>query len=169
MPTFLFPVSRAGQDRVWLANPVAFAILLFLYRSLFSPQLRAVTLTIPTLPASQPTMKFPSRISARISDFLLDRLAEVVKVGRNPHPYIDGGWEASRRFLFSVIFISLLLSKCFHMGVHLHTLTVSPLSVWAPTFFLVDCLLILVGRGLACWFERRPLRYAAAVSTVLLR
>lgn len=110
-------------------------------------------------------MKFPTRIS----DPLLDCLAQVVKVARNPRPYLDSGWETARRFLFSVTFVSLVLSKCFHIGVHLHTLPVSPLVVWAPTFFLVDCLLILISRGLACWFEWRTCRYVAAVSSVLLR
>lgn len=109
------------------------------------------------------------KYSTRITGLVLDCLAQAITVVRNPQPYLDRGWETSRRFFFSVTFISLVLSKCFHIGVHLHTLPVSPLVVWAPTFFLVDFLLIVIARGLSCWFEWRACRYVAVVMTVLLR
>lgn len=87
----------------------------------------------------------------------------------SPQSYIDRGWAASRKFLFSVIFVSLVLSKIFHICVHLRSLTASSLLAWGSTFFLVDILLILIARGLTRLFEWRTCRDVAALLTVLFR
>ena len=82
--------------------------------------------------------------------------------------YIDRFWAASRKCLFSIIFVSLVLSKIFHLCTYLGSLT-GPSLVWVPTFFLVDILLILIARGLTRWFEWRACRDVAAAVTVLFR
>jgi Gpi18-like mannosyltransferase len=90
-------------------------------------------------------------------------------VAKSPQLYVDRVWGASRKYFFSVIFISLLLSKCFHIYVNPRTVGVLPLLFWGPTFFVVDILLILVACRLARSFESRICRDLAALIVVLFR
>lgn len=106
-------------------------------------------------------MKPFSRLSGSFS--------HAVNVTKSAQPYIDRTWEASRRCFFSLIFLSLVLSKLFHIGAHLKSLTLPSLLAWGPTFFLVDVLLILIARGLTRSFEWRTCRDGAALATVLFR
>ncbi|KGO39282.1 Alkaline phosphatase-like, alpha/beta/alpha [Penicillium expansum] len=94
---------------------------------------------------------------------LEDSALFAVKVARSPQLYLD----ASRTYFFSITFISLILSKCFHLCVHLTSLAVPSLLPWGPTFFLVDILLILVACYLARPFESRIGQNVAAVVTLL--
>ena len=71
---------------------------------------------------------------------LEDSALFALKVARSPQLYLD----ASRTYFFSITFISLILSKSFHLCVHLTSLAVPSLLPWGPTFFLVDILLIPV-------------------------
>lgn len=96
---------------------------------------------------------------------LEDSALFAVKVARSPQLYLD----ASRTYFFSITFISLILSKCFHLCVHLTSLAVPSLLPWGPTFFLVDILLILVACYLARPFESRIGQNVAAVVTLLFR
>lgn len=82
---------------------------------------------------------------------------------------MDRGWEASRRYFFSVIFIAIIVSKCFHILVHLKSLTVLSFLFWGLSFFLVDFVLILVACALARSFRYPLWRYLAAFATVLWR
>jgi hypothetical protein len=106
----------------------------------------------------------PHRLRGQLREALLFALT----VARSPQHYLDLGWAASRKYFFSVILISLVLSKFFHIFIHLKSLTLSSL-LWGPTFFLVDILLILVACGLTRSFEWRTTRDVAAVVTVLFR
>lgn len=90
-------------------------------------------------------------------------------VAKSPQLYVDRAWGASRKYFFSVIFISLLLSKCFHIFVNPRTVGVFSLVFWGPTFFVVDILLILVACRLARSFESRICRDLAALIVILFR
>lgn len=90
-------------------------------------------------------------------------------VAKSPQLYLDRAWRASRKYFFSVIFISLLLSKCFHLYANPRTVGVFSLLFWGPTFFVVDILLILVACRLARSFESRICRNLAALVVVLFR
>ncbi|KAJ5249960.1 hypothetical protein N7489_000370 [Penicillium chrysogenum] len=86
-----------------------------------------------------------------------------LKVARSPQLYLD----SSRTYFFSITFISLILSKCFHLCVHLTSLAVPSLVPWGPTFFLVDIILILIACFLTRSFESRLRQNVAAVVTLL--
>ncbi|KAJ5813034.1 Alkaline phosphatase-like alpha/beta/alpha [Penicillium robsamsonii] len=98
---------------------------------------------------------------------LEDSALFVLNVARTPQLYLDLYLDRVRTYFFSVIFISLILSKCFHISVHLTALEVPSLFPWGPTFFLVDILLILVACCLTRSFESRILRNVAAVVALL--
>ncbi|KAJ5405001.1 hypothetical protein N7465_006285 [Penicillium sp. CMV-2018d] len=94
---------------------------------------------------------------------LEDSALFALKVARSPQLYLD----ASRTYFFSITFISLILSKSFHLCVHLTSLAVPSLLPWGPTFFLVDILLILVACYLTRSFESRIAQNVTAVVTLL--
>lgn len=77
--------------------------------------------------------------------------------------YLERTWASS--YLFSVIFISLILSKCFHIYAHFSSLPFLTLLFWGATFFLTEVLLILVACFLTRFFESRIARGAAALAT----
>ncbi|KAJ5931026.1 Alkaline phosphatase-like alpha/beta/alpha [Penicillium verhagenii] len=88
-------------------------------------------------------------------------------VAKSPQLYLDRAWGASRKYFFSLIFISLLLAKCFHIYVNPRSVGLLSLLFWGPTFFLVDILIILVACRLARSFESRICRDLAALVVVL--
>lgn len=57
---------------------------------------------------------------------------------------------ASRRYFFSLIFVSLCCAKLVHIYSHRNSLPLSKFVVWGATFFLQDALLILLARLLCC-------------------
>ncbi|KAJ5279851.1 hypothetical protein N7478_005223 [Penicillium angulare] len=89
-----------------------------------------------------------------------------LKVAKSPQLYADRAWEASRRYFFSVTFISLVLSKCFRLALHHKSLGIVSLVLWGPTFFLVDIVVILVACLFTRWFKSWILRDIAALVTV---
>lgn len=113
--------------------------------------------------------KLPGCLPQSFHDQLRAAALFIIAVARSPQLYLDRAWSASRSYFFSVTFISLVLSKIFHICVHLRSLTPPSLLAWGPTFFLTDVLLILIARGLARSFQWRSCRDVAAVVTVLLR
>lgn len=90
-----------------------------------------------------------------------------ITVARSPQPYIDSAWAASHVYFFSVIFISLLASKCFHIFVHLKALSFASFFAWGATFFLPELIFILLAACLARTFEWRVLRNIAAFIMVV--
>lgn len=96
---------------------------------------------------------------------LEDSALFALQVVRSPQLYLD----ASRIYFFSTTFIALILSKCFHLCVHLTSLAVPSLLPWGPTFFLVDIVLILVACYLARSFESRIGQNVAGVVSLLFR
>lgn len=115
----------------------------------------------------KPAWQLQGGLSQRLRGKLESAAIFAVKVARSPQAHLDRGWEASRAYFFSVIFISLLLSKAFHIYVHLDALTVLSLLAWGPTFFFLDILLILGARSLARSYEWRTTRDLAAVFITL--
>ncbi|KAJ5091918.1 hypothetical protein NUU61_006788 [Penicillium alfredii] len=114
-------------------------------------------------------MKFPSNppaLSQSLLGWAEEAAISIVMVVRSPQQSLDSAWAVSRKYFFSVIFISLLVSKFFHVCVQLTSMTAPSFLPWGPTFFLVDIVLILVACGLARWFEWRIIRDIAAVVTV---
>jgi hypothetical protein len=114
-------------------------------------------------------MKSPETLSQRLGEHVRVSALFALDVAQDPQLYLDRGWEASRKFFFSVIFIAITLSKCFHILVHIKSLTVLSLLFWGATFFLVDFLLILIACGLARSFNYPAWRYLAAFATALWR
>lgn len=112
---------------------------------------------------------FRGSLSQRLGEQARDTALYALDVAQDPQLYLDRGWEASRRYFFSVIFIAIILSKCFHILVHLKSLTVVSFLVWGLTFFLVDFLLILIACALARSFRYPLWRYLAAFSTAIWR
>ncbi|KAJ5633284.1 Alkaline phosphatase-likealpha/beta/alpha [Penicillium lividum] len=116
-------------------------------------------------------MKSPSYWLRDIFQKLPNRLQVwaifALTVARSPQVYLDRAWGASRKYFFSVIFISLLLSKCFHIYVNPRSVGILSLFLWGPTFFVVDILLILIACRLARSFELRIFRDLAALVVVL--
>lgn len=118
-------------------------------------------------------MEFSSSSSGGISQWLRIRvyasLSFALAVAQSPQKYIDQSWPASRAYLFSVTFIAVLLSKCFHLLVHVDALTSFSFCVWGPSFFLVDALVILVACGLIREYRSSAGVDIAAALTVLFR
>lgn len=107
-------------------------------------------------------MKSSGALSERLRALALFALT----VARSPQPYIDSAWAASHVYFFSVIFISLLASKCFHIFVHLKSLSFASFVAWSPTFFLPELIFILLAWALARPFEWRiPRNIAAFIMT----
>jgi hypothetical protein len=117
----------------------------------------------------KPAWQLQGGLAQRLRGKLESGVIVALTVARSPQAHLDRGWTAYRAYLFSIIFISILLSKAFHIYVHLNSLTVLSLFAWGPTFFFLDILLILGARGLARSYEWRTLRDIAAVFTVLFR
>lgn len=76
------------------------------------------------------------------------------------------GWDSTRRYLFSVIFISVVVSKILHIYTHTYYLTLNRFLVWGSTFFLQDVVFLLIARALARSFQRSALRIMAGVAIV---
>jgi hypothetical protein len=118
-------------------------------------------------------MKYSSNLPGCLSQKLRGQLERsalfALNTARSAQLYLEQGWAASRTYLFSINFISLMLSKSFHLCVHLPSLSVPSLLPWGPTFFLADILLVILACCLTRSFEWRVCRNVAAVVTVLFR
>lgn len=117
----------------------------------------------------RPPWELKEGLSQRLRGKLESAAIVALEIARSPQDHLNRGWAASRAYFFSVIFISLVLSKAFHIYAHLNALSVLSLLAWGPTFFLLDILLILGARSLARSYEWRTTRDIAAVFTALFR
>ncbi|KAI2733808.1 hypothetical protein CBS147332_823 [Penicillium roqueforti] len=115
----------------------------------------------------RPPWELKEGLSQRLRGKLESAAIVALEIARSPQDHLNRGWAASRAYFFSVIFISLVLSKAFHIYAHLNALSVLSLLAWGPTFFLLDILLILGARSLARSYEWRTTRDIAAVFTAL--
>lgn len=78
------------------------------------------------------------------------------------------GWDATRKYLFSVIFVSVVASKILHIYTHTYYLTLNRFLVWGSTFFLQDVIFLLIARAFAGSFQRLPLRILGGVTVLFL-
>lgn len=115
-------------------------------------------------------MKLGSKsFSQLLGEKLRDLILFALHVAQDPRLHLDRAWEASRKYLFSVICIAIVFSKSFHIAVHIKSLTIVSFFLWGPTFFLVDFLLILVACVQARSFSSPLWRSITAVTTGLWR
>lgn len=117
----------------------------------------------------KPAWELQGGLSQRLRGKLESAAIIALEVARSPQAHLDRAWAGYRAYFFSIIFISLVLSKAFHIYAHLNALTVLSLLAWGPTFFLLDILLILGARSLARSYEWRTTRDIAAVFIALFR
>ena len=75
----------------------------------------------------------------------------------------DYSWDLTRRFIFSVIFLSLVVSKVLHIYTHAYYVTLNSLLTWGSTCFLRDLPFLLIARALTKSFQWRSSRAAAAL------
>ena len=75
----------------------------------------------------------------------------------------DYSWDLTRRFFFSVIFLSLVVSKVLHIYTHAYYVTLNSLLTWGSTCFLRDLPFLLIARALTKSFQWRSSRAAAAL------
>ncbi|KAJ5493777.1 Alkaline phosphatase-like alpha/beta/alpha [Penicillium fimorum] len=115
----------------------------------------------------KPAWQLQGGLGQRLRGKLESAAAVALTVARSPQAHLDRGWTACRAYFFSIIFISILFSKIFHIYVHLNSLTVLSLLAWGPTFFFLDIVLVLGARGVARSYEWRSFRDIAALCTVL--
>jgi hypothetical protein len=108
-------------------------------------------------------------LSQRLGEKVRDVALYALDVAQDPQLHLDRGWQASRKYFFSVIFIAIALSKCFHIAVHIKSLSLFAFLIWGPTFFLVDVLLILLARGLTRSWKFPLWRYLAVFASALWR
>lgn len=119
----------------------------------------------------------PLSSSSSPSSFLRKSLAyialwlrsKVLPVLTAPHVYFDYAWDGARKYIFSIVFIALVLSKVLHIYSHAYFLTLHSFLVWVSTFFVQEAALILVSRFLTRSFEWRTFRFLAALIMVPFR
>ncbi|KAI9923734.1 hypothetical protein AWENTII_011887 [Aspergillus wentii] len=90
------------------------------------------------------------------------------RVVKSPSQYFDVLWGASRRYWFSLIFISIITAKLLHIYSHLNSLPVRRLLLWGPTFFFQDAVAIFIVRGLTRSFKQKWASIASCVVVVLM-
>jgi hypothetical protein len=98
---------------------------------------------------------------------LVDQLVRVVR--DSPGHTFDRWWSVSRKFFFTLTFVSLIWAKFLHIYAHLYSLPPAKLLLWGPTFFFQDVIFILVIRLLTQTIPWRPGTILAAVCTVPFR
>ena len=115
-------------------------------------------------------MKYEMRDLLQLLRSLLTLIHEKVQPFiESPGSYFDLGWDLSRSYFFSLIFISLLLAKLLHIYAYFSYLTFPRFLLWGPTFFILDAVVILLVYGLTRAFRWRASRVGAAVIIVPLR
>ncbi|EAW14610.1 sulfatase domain protein [Aspergillus clavatus NRRL 1] len=87
-------------------------------------------------------------------------------IRKSPVHAFDWWWDASRKFFFTITFISLLWAKLLHIYAHLHSLPPSKFLLWGPTFFFQDVLFIILIRLFTQSISWRPVAIFSALCTV---
>lgn len=103
------------------------------------------------------------RIPAQLMTLLEELAGVAVAIAKFAHLCVERAWASS--LFFSVIFISLIVSKCFHILAYIDSMPFFSLLVWGSTFFIVDFLFIVVACLLSRSFGTRIARNVAAVVT----
>ena len=83
--------------------------------------------------------------------------------------WLEGRGLVSRRYCFSVTFVSIFAAKLVHLYSHIHSLPPFKFFLWGATFFVQDLILILLQRILTQEEPWSIPRVIAAVVATLLR
>ena len=78
------------------------------------------------------------------------------------------GWDSTRKYLFSVVFVSVVASKILNIYTHSYYLTPNRFLIWGSTFFLQDVIFLLVARAFAWSFQRWSLSIMGGVAILFL-
>ncbi|KAJ5248809.1 hypothetical protein N7468_000260 [Penicillium chermesinum] len=89
----------------------------------------------------------------------------LVTIAKFLHICLLRAWASA--YIFAVIFISLIISKCFRIFAYWESLSLWGLLFWGSTFFLAEFLFIVVACFLTRSFESRVWQNVAAVVTAL--
>jgi hypothetical protein len=87
------------------------------------------------------------------------------KFRSSPGEAFDFFWDFSRRYFFTLAFISLFGAKLLHLFAHIHSLPASKFLLWGVTFFFQDVMILLLFRTLA---QKVPWRPVAALGAVIV-
>ena len=99
----------------------------------------------------------------KLSEILRGSASIALSSAKSPQATFDRCWDASRRYVFSVVFLALVLAKCFHIWVCMYSVPALSLILWSPTYFWVDALLILGACFLTQWYQGRIFRVLTAL------
>lgn len=91
------------------------------------------------------------------------------KVRISPTETFDFFWGFSRRFFFTLTFISLFTAKVLHLYAHLYSIPRAKFFVWGITFFFQDVIILLFFRIFVQRLIYRPLAIAAALIVIPFR
>lgn len=84
-------------------------------------------------------------------------------ITHNPVGSLDVVADVSRRYFFTLAFISLFFAKLLHLYAHLRSLTFTKALVWGSTFFFQDVVLLLLVRIFAQKVKSRPVAVLCAL------
>lgn len=87
------------------------------------------------------------------------------RVRLSPGETLDAVWDFSRRYFFTLAFLSLLTAKLLHLYAHIYSLPLPRLFLWGLTFFFQDVMILLLFRILAQKVAWRP---GAALLAILV-
>ncbi|KKK23467.1 hypothetical protein ARAM_003971 [Aspergillus rambellii] len=73
-------------------------------------------------------------------------------------------WTVSRKYWFSLLFLSVVVAKLIHLYSHRKSLSWPQFLAWGPTFFLQDLICIALFWALTRQYERKWVRVAAVLT-----
>lgn len=91
------------------------------------------------------------------------------RVRVSPKESFDFFWGFSRRFFFTLTFISLFAAKILHLYAHLRSLPRSKVFTWGITFFFQDVIILLFFRIFVQRLPWRPVAITAALIVIPFR
>lgn len=87
------------------------------------------------------------------------------RVRLSPGETLDAVWDFSRRYFFTLAFLSLFSAKFLHLYAHIYSLPLPRLFLWGLTFFFQDVMILLLFRILVQKVAWRP---GAALLAILV-
>ncbi|KAF7586667.1 hypothetical protein BBP40_008516 [Aspergillus hancockii] len=87
------------------------------------------------------------------------------KFRSSPGEAFDFFWDFSRRYFFTLAFISLFGAKFLHLFAHIHSLPAGKFILWGVTFFFQDVMILLLFRTLV---QKVPWRIVSALGAVIV-
>ncbi|KAJ5786985.1 hypothetical protein N7457_001975 [Penicillium paradoxum] len=78
------------------------------------------------------------------------------RVRLSPAETLDAVWDFSRRYFFTLAFLSLFIAKVLHLYAHIYSLPAARFFLWGLTFFFQDVMVLLLFRILCQKVSWRP-------------